>query len=174
MLQRRHLDGGDVLCCFFVRRLIRASQRREGRLRHRFSPSHTVHSDVQRRLRAKSSTRQRAATTTARPQCGRVQEEVLLGEMPSSARNTKTSMFCQLVKTEADCLAASSKRNCAWSPAGWKYCYHDDVEFDEMRDESYYHDFAGGNCETVEFPHSRAACVATSGCDWFEGLVVTA
>ena len=79
-------------------------------------------------------------------------------------------MFCQFVKTEADCLAASSERNCKWasSAGGSGYCYHDDDEFDEMWDESYYQDFAGGKCESVD-PRTRDACVAVSGCDWFEG-----
>ncbi|ACO68642.1 predicted protein [Micromonas commoda] len=76
-------------------------------------------------------------------------------------------MFCQLVKTEADCLAASSKRNCAWSSSGSGYCYHDDAERSEMTDESYFQDFAADKCLNVS-PYTRDACVAVSGCDWFE------
>mmetsp|Transcript_6794 Transcript_6794/g.27715 ORF Transcript_6794/g.27715 Transcript_6794/m.27715 type:complete len:941 (+) Transcript_6794:112-2934(+) len=77
------------------------------------------------------------------------------------------AMFCRNVKTEADCLAASSKRNCKWSSGEPGKCYHDDGEFDEMTAESSRHDFAADKCWSVA-PSTRDACVAVSGCDWFE------
>ena len=74
------------------------------------------------------------------------------------------AMFCPNVKTEADCLAA---RNCQWSSGEPGSCYHDDGEFDEMTAESSRHDFAADKCWSVA-PSTRDACVAVSGCDWFE------
>jgi len=79
----------------------------------------------------------------------------------------ENDMYCGFVKTEADCLAASSKRNCKWSSYGSGYCYHDDDEFSEMTAESYDHDFEVEKCWNVK-PKTRDACVAVSGCDWFE------
>jgi len=77
-------------------------------------------------------------------------------------------VFCWSVKKKEDCLAARPKRDCKWSNSssgGSEYCYHDDKEFDEMWDESYYHDFAADKCGSVD-PWTRDACVAVSGCDW--------
>ena len=78
-------------------------------------------------------------------------------------------IFCWNVKTQEDCLAASSERNCKWrsSADGSGYCSHDDDEFDEMWAESYYQDFAADKCWVD--PWTRDSCVAVSGCDWYEG-----
>ncbi|ACO67440.1 predicted protein [Micromonas commoda] len=68
-------------------------------------------------------------------------------------------VFCWSVKKKEDCLAARPKRDCKWSNSssgGSEYCYHDDKEFDEMWDESYYHDFAADKCGSVD-PWTRDA-----------------
>ena len=157
--EERHLHRG-------MRRLIRASQRREGRLRRLSRYVKVVHSDVQRRLRAQRGQEdelQRRAGVLSAAEC---RKRYSWGDAKFCPKY-EDAMFCRSVKTEADCLAASSKRNCKWSSGEPGSCYHDDDEFDEMTAESYYHDFAADKCWSVD-PWTRGSCVAVSGCDWFE------